>query len=154
MVSGWKKPTLKPPVVEILIFTEKNTDVSNLRQPWHIEYIAVLEIQIVDIRVFTTQKTCKPLQQSVRVFLETFATPLRRVAEFQLYWLSIFLSYWGETCSELQSQRQWQLIRQLMKFFVKPGEIIAWKSDRILFSHNHYDNDSLKNTQMTENILV
>ena len=34
MVSGWKKPTLKPPVVEILIFTEKNTDVSNLRQPW------------------------------------------------------------------------------------------------------------------------
>ena len=24
-----RKPTLKPPVVEILIFTEKNTDVSN-----------------------------------------------------------------------------------------------------------------------------
>ena len=23
LVSGWKKPTLKPPVVEILIFTEK-----------------------------------------------------------------------------------------------------------------------------------
>ena len=34
MVSGWKKPTLEPPVVEILIFSEKNTDVSNLWQPW------------------------------------------------------------------------------------------------------------------------
>ena len=32
----WKKPTLEPPVVEILIFSEKNTDASNLRQPWHI----------------------------------------------------------------------------------------------------------------------
>ena len=29
-----RKPSLKPPVVEILIFTEKNTDISNQRRPW------------------------------------------------------------------------------------------------------------------------
>ena len=45
MVSGWKKPTLKPPVVEILIFTEKNTDVSNLRQPWHMYVLHKTELK-------------------------------------------------------------------------------------------------------------